>query len=233
MQKTVRSLTAEFLGSFLFVFIAVGIIVVDASRGGQFGVIGIALAQGLAFAIAVTATLSISGGHVNPAVTFGLWLAKKIDGKLGALYVVAQVAAAVLAVLCTRFLLPEVAGDVTNWGVPRISGILTDVQAVAIEAILTMFLLSAVFGTMIAVDAPKIGGFGVGLVVLCNVLVGGTLTGAVMNPARAFGPALIAGEWQGHLIFWVGPMLGAAVAAAIWGWVLLPTQVSGTGLPED
>jgi MIP family channel proteins len=232
MQKIVRSLTAEFLGTFLFAFIAVGVVVVDASRGGQLGLPGIAIAQGLAFAIAVTATLSISGGHINPAVTFGLWLAKKIDGKLGALYVLAQLLAAVLAVVCVRFLLPEVAGEVTNWGTPRISGILTDVQAVAIEAILTLFLVSAVFGTIVAADAPKVGGFAVGLVVLCNVLVGGTLTGAAMNPARAFGPALIAGEWQGHLIFWVGPILGAAVAAAIWGWVLLPTEDPEPGAPE-
>ena len=232
MQRIVRSITAEFLGTFLFVFIAVGVVVVDASRGGQPGPVGIAIAQGLAFAIAVTATLSISGGHINPAVTFGLWLAKKIDGKLGALYVLAQLLAAVLAVACVRFLLPEVAGDITNWGTPRVSGILTDVQAVAIEAILTLFLVSAVFGTIIAADAPKVGGFGVGLVVLCNVLVGGTLTGAAMNPARAFGPALIAGEWQGHLIFWVGPILGAAVAAAIWGWVLLPSKDPEPGAPE-
>ncbi len=140
--------------------------------------------------------------------------------------------AAAVAGLCVRLLLPAVAGDVASWGVPRVSGILTDVQAVAIEAVLTLILVSAVFGTMIAVDAPKVGGFGVGLAVVCNVLVGSTLTGAAMNPARAFGPALIAGEWQGHLIFWVGPLLGAAVAAALWGWVLLARPAAGTGTPE-
>ena len=102
MQKIGRSLTAEFLGTFLFAFIAVGVVVVDASRGGQLGLPGIAIAQGLAFAIAVTATLSISGGHINPAVTFGLWLAKRIGGKLGALYVLAQLLAAVLAVVCVN-----------------------------------------------------------------------------------------------------------------------------------
>jgi aquaporin Z len=227
MQKIVRSLTAEFLGTFFFVFIAVGVVVVDASRGGQLGLVGVALAQGLAFAIAVTAAVRISGGHVNPAVTFGLWLAKKIDGKLGAFYVAVQLLAAVLAALCVRLLIPGVAGDVATWGTPRISGILTDVQAVGIEAMLTLFLVSAVFGTIVAVDAPKVGGMAVGLVVVCNVLVGGTLTGAVTNPARAFGPALVAGEWQGQLIFWIGPALGAAVAAAVWGWILLQKNDAG------
>ena len=100
-------------------------------------------------------------------------------------------------------------------------------KAIGIEAILTFFLVSAVFGTAVSSQAPKVGGFGIGLVLLFDILVGGPLTGAAMNPARALGPALVAGEWVGQAVFWVGPLLGGAVAALVWGKVLLPKEDEG------
>jgi aquaporin Z len=184
--------------------------------------LGIALAHAFAFAVLVTATMNISGGHLNPAITFALWLTKKLDSKMAGLYVGTQLVAAVFAVLCVKFVLPDLAGLHSGYGVPQVSGLIGDTQAVLIEALLTLFLLSAVFGTLVSPEAPKVGGFGVGLALLFAMLVGGTLTGGMMNPARAFGPALISGNWQGHFIYWVGPLLGAAAAAGIWGWVLLP-----------
>ena len=93
---------------------------------------------------------------------------------------------------------------------------------------LTFFLVSAVFGTCVNADAPKVGGFGVGLVLVFDILVGGPLTGAAMNPARAFGPALVAGQWVAHVVYWVGPILGGIVAALLWEHVLLP-QAGGRG----
>jgi aquaporin TIP len=99
-------------------------------------------------------------------------------------------------------------------------------QAVTIEAILTFFLVSAVFGTCVNPDAPKIGGFGVGLVLLFDILVGGPLTGSAVNPARAFGPALISGQWVGQGVYWAGPILGGIVAALLWEHVLLPQRDS-------
>ncbi len=90
---------------------------------------------------------------------------------------------------------------------------------------LTFFLVSAVFGTMVNADAPKLGGFGVGLVLLFDILVGGPLTGAAANPARAFGPALVSGQWVGHSVYWVGPILGGLAAALLWEYVLLPRRV--------
>ena len=82
--------------------------------------------------------------------------------------------------------------------------------------------MSAVFGTAVSPDAPRVGGFGIGLVLLFDILVGGPLTGAAMNPARAFGPALVSGEWLGHVVYWVGPIAGAILAALLWEYVLLP-----------
>ena len=94
-------------------------------------------------------------------------------------------------------------------------------QAIGLEAVLTFFLVSAVFGTAVSPDAPRVGGFGIGLVLLFDILVGGPLTGAAMNPARAFGPAAVAGEWVGHGVYWIGPLLGGILAALLWEYVLV------------
>src|SRR5258706_1550886 len=94
-------------------------------------------------------------------------------------------------------------------------------MGVLIEAVLTFFLLLAVFGTAVDPRAPKIGGFGIGLTVLVDVLVGGPLTGASMNPARTFGPALAGGFWQNDLVYWIGPIIGAIIAALIYEYVIL------------
>jgi aquaporin Z len=227
-MKTIRPLTAEFFGTFALVFIGAGAVVVDSHTAGALGLVGVALAHALVLGIMITATMNISGGHINPAVTFALWLTKKIDTRMGALYIVAQLAAAVLAALLVRWLFPAAAGEVTGYGVPRISGTVTAFEAVVIEALLTLFLVSAVFGTAVSPEAPKVGGFGIGLVLLFDILAGGPLTGAAMNPARAFGPALVAQEWHGHFAYWAGPLVGAAAAALLWGGILLPRE-SKTG----
>ena len=107
-------------------------------------------------------------------------------------------------------------------GVPVIANSVSLGQAIGIELVLTFFLVSAVFGTAVSPDAPRVAGFGIGLVLLFDILVGGPLTGAAMNPARAFGPALVAGQWVGHLVYWIGPLLGGLLAAVLWEYVLLP-----------
>jgi MIP family channel proteins len=220
MRSTLRPLVAEFLGTFGFVFIGAGVVVADAFKNGDIGLLGIALAHALAFSVMVTITLDISGGHLNPAITFGLWVARKIDAVRGALYVAAQLAGAVLAVLCVRLLFPSVAGQMSGYGVPRVSGLLGIPGAIALEAILSLFLVSAVFGTVVSPRAPKVGGFGIGLVLLFDILVGGPLTGAAVNPARAFGPALVAGSWHGHAVYWIGPLIGGGAAGLIWSWLM-------------
>lgn len=222
MREILRPLAAEFLGTFAFVFVGAGAVVIDAHTGGGLGLLGIATAHAVVFAVMVTATMNISGGHLNPAITFAVWLARRMDSKLGGLYVLTQLLAGILAALMVRWLFPVVAAEVTGYGVPRISGTLLGTEALVIEAVLTLFLVSAVFGTAIAPDAPKMGGFAIGLVLLFDILAGGPLTGAAVNPARAFGPALIAQEWHGHFVYWAGPLLGGAAAAALWAGLLLP-----------
>lgn len=224
MRSTLRPLAAEFLGTFGLVFIGAGAVVIDYATSGRLGLLGIALAHAVVLAVMVTATMQISGGHINPAVTFALWMAGKIGLKRGVLYVLAQLAGAIVAVLCVKWLLPGEAGAKTGYGVPRIAADLTLIKAIVLEAILTFFLVSAVFGTAVSREAPRVGGFAIGLVLLFDILVGGPLTGAAMNPARAFGPALIANDWHGHLAYWLGPALGAAVAGFIWAKLLLPLE---------
>ncbi|MDH4045722.1 MAG: aquaporin, partial [Gemmatimonadota bacterium] len=205
-----------------FLFVGCGSVVLDAARGGLLGLGGIAFAHALGFAIGVTIAMPISGGHLNPAVTFAVWMAGRIELRRAALYVVAQLAAAVVAALVIRALFPATAAESTSLGVPRIAQDITLSTAVFVEAVLTFFLVSAVFGTAVSPHAPRVGGFAIGLTLLPAILVGGPLTGAALNPARAFGPALVAMDWHGHLAYWIGPLLGAAVAAFIWAKLLLP-----------
>lgn len=227
MTNLVRALTAEFLGTFGLVFIGAGAVVADTASGGQLGLLGIALAHAMVLSVMVTAMMTISGAHFNPAVTFALWLSRRIDAKGAGLYVVTQLAAAVAAALLVRELFPTGAGQATAFGLPRVSSEIALAQAIVIEAVLTVFLVSAVFGTAVSPEAPKVGGFGIGLVLLFDMLAGGPLTGAAMNPARAFGPALAAADWHGQMVYWVGPLLGAAVAALLWSRVLLPKTARG------
>jgi len=222
MRSTLRPVAAEFVGTFVFVFVGCGAVVVDAARGGLFGVGGIAFAHAFGLAIGVTMAMPISGGHLNPAVTFAVWAAGRIDLRRAALYVVAQLAAAVAAVLVIKVLFPASGVAAASLGVPRIAQDLTLTAAVFVEAVLTFFLVSAVFGTGVSRHAPKVGGFAIGLTLIPAIFVGGPLTGAALNPARAFGPALVTLDWYGHLAYWIGPLLGAAVAALIWSKVLLP-----------
>jgi aquaporin Z len=159
---------------------------------------------------------------LNPAVTVGLLVARRIDLVSAAAYIVTQLAAASLAALVVQWLLPALAVRSALLGVPVIASSVTLEQAIGIELVLTFFLMSAVFGTAVSPDAPRVAGFGIGLVLLFDILVGGPLTGAAMNPARAFGPALVSGQWLGHMVYWVGPIAGAILAALLWQYVLLP-----------
>jgi aquaporin Z len=136
-------------------------------------------------------------------------------------------AAACVAALLVKLLLPPIAVRNALLGVPVIASSVSLGQAIGLELILTFFLVSAVFGTALSPDAPRVGGFGIGLVLLFDILVGGPLTGAAMNPARAFGPAAVAGEWVGHLVYWIGPITGGILAALLWQYLLLPHAPPG------
>lgn len=218
-----RRLVAEMFGTFMLVFLGAGAIMTTNFPRGDFGLIGSALAYGLALAVGITATLSISGGHLNPAVTAGMMAIRRIDAKTGILYIVAQLLGATLAAFALKALLPPGVTKVLAIGTPSIAATITLGKAIAIEGLLTFFLMSAVMGTVVSPAAPRIGGFGVGLTLVIATFFGGPLTGAALNPARAFGPALISGQWVSQGVYWVGPILGALLAAFLWEKLLLPS----------
>lgn len=220
--KTLRPLIAELVGTALFVFVGAGSVVMNAALPNAVGPLGVALAHGVGLAILVTATMGISGGHLNPAVTAGLLVARKVDGRTAATYLGAQLFGAFLGATLVRLLLPPAAVSATSAGLPALGDSVTFWQGVWIEAVLTFLLVSAVFGTAVSSEAPKVGGFGIGLAVFVSALVAGPLTGAALNPARAFGPAVVAWEPHGQAVYWIGPLLGALFAGALWRMVLLP-----------
>ena len=223
MPSLSRRLVAEALGTFALVFIGAAVVVVNGGfPTSGIGLLGIALAHAVVLSVMITATMTISGGHLNPAVTIGLLATRRIDPVAAAAYIVVQLAAACAAAFLVKALLPPAAVRSTLLGAPVIASTVSLGQAIGIEAVLTFFLMCAVFGTAVSPDAPRVGGFGIGMVLLFDILVGGPLTGAAMNPARAFGPALVAGEWLGHVVYWVGPILGALLAALLWHYFLLP-----------
>lgn len=225
-----RPITAELVGTALFVFVGAGSVVVSAAFPGALGVVGVAAAHGIGLAVLVSATMNVSGGHLNPAVTIGLFSARKIDAKTAGLYVAAQLVGAVLGAAFVKWFLPTGAVSMTNAGLPGVAAAVNGSQAVAIEAVLTFLLMSAVIGTAVSKEAPKIGGFGIGLAVFVGALVGGPLTGAALNPARAFGPAIVSLEFQAQGLYWLAPVAGAVLAAVLWKYVLLPKDVA-TAVP--
>jgi len=220
MAPLPRRLLAEFIGTFALVFIGCGTVLADSY--GRFGLVGIALAHALVLSVMITALMNISGGNFNPAVTLGLLVARKTDGPTAGAYMVTQLVAGIVAAVAVKYLFPAGVVSASNLGAPTLAPGLHFGQAVGIEAILTFFLVLAVFGTAVAKDAPKVGGFGIGLVLLFDILMGGGLTGAAMNPARAFGPALVHGIWTAQAVWWIGPLAGGAVAGLLWSRVLHP-----------
>ena len=223
MPSLGRRLVAEALGTFGLVFVGAAVVVVNGGfPNSGIGLLGIALAHAVVLSVMVSSTMTISGGHLNPAVTISLLVGRRVDARSAVAYIITQLAAAALAALLVKLLLPATAVRNAVLGVPVIAGSVTLGQAIGIELILTFFLVSAVYGTAVSPDAPRVAGFGIGLVLLFDILVGGPLTGAAMNPARAFGPALVAGAWVGHLVYWIGPIAGGILAALIWEYVLLP-----------
>jgi MIP family channel proteins len=223
MPSLTRRLTAEALGTFGLVFVGAAVVVVNGGfPNSGIGLLGIALAHAVVLSVMITATMTISGGHLNPAVTVGLLVTRRIDALSAVAYIVTQLAAACLAAFLVKLMLPANAVRDAMLGIPVIANSVTLNQAIGLEAVLTFFLVSAVFGTAVSPDAPRVAGFGIGLVLLFDILVGGPLTGAAMNPARAFGPAAVSGQWVGHMVYWIGPIAGGVLAALLWEYVLLP-----------
>lgn len=216
-----RRFIAELLGTFTLVYFGSAAIIANAYPGAGFGLLGVALAHALALSIGVTATMNISGGHLNPAVTIGLLAGRRITVPVAVVHLLAQVAAAVLAALALKASYPHGVAKVVGYGVPQLNINISFMQGLLLEALGAFFLVSAVYGTAVAPTAPKVGGFGIGLSLLFIILAIGPLTGASVNPARALGPAIASGQWTAQLAYWIGPILGGVLAALVWEFGLL------------
>lgn len=224
MASLARRCAAEALGTFALVFIGAGSVMSRYFPNADYGVLGIAIAHGLVLGVMVTAVMGISGGHLNPAVTLGLLTTRRITPATAAGYIVAQLLGAVLAAAALKPLYPNGVLRAGALGTPSLSASVSLPEGIALEMVMTFFLVSAVYGTCVNPDSPRIGGFGIGLTLLFCVLMGGPLTGAALNPARAFGPALMSGQWVAHVVWWVGPILGGVLAAVVWEYFLLKRE---------
>jgi aquaporin TIP len=214
-----RSTLAEFIATLLFVFLGAGSVVVtgglpngdlDAAR-----LVAIAMAHGLAIALLAYATANISGGHINPAVTFAAWLTRKISAARALMFIAAQLGGAVVAALLLLATIPDASH--TNMGAHALGPGVSVSMGLLMEIILTFALVFVIFAT--AVDPggmANLAPLAIGLTVLVDHLIAVPITGASMNPARSFGPALVAGEWSQHWIYWVGPLIGAVGAGLLY-----------------
>jgi aquaporin Z len=208
---------AEFVGTFFLTFIGAGAILQSTAMGDAgFGLLGIALAHGIALSLAVSATMNITGGHINPAVSVSMVLCGKLPAGKLPLYVIAQVAGSAVAALMLKFMFsPEIVAA-AGLGTPAPAAGVTMAKVIFVEILLTFVLIVSIWGTAVDKRAPAIGGFGVGLAVFMDILVGGPITGAAMNPARVLGPAMVGGVWDMHLAYWVGPIIGAILGGLFW-----------------
>ncbi|MCH9038438.1 MAG: MIP family channel protein [Chloroflexi bacterium] len=214
-----RTTFAEFIATLLFVFLGAGSVIITGTlTGGELTatrLVTIALAHGLAISLLVFATAHISGGHLNPAVTFAAMLTNRISAARGLMFIVAQVVGAVVGVLLLLATIPDAAN--TNLGAHSLGPGVSIGMALLMEIVLTFVLVFVVFAT--AVDPGGMGNLApiaIGLAVLVDHLVAVPITGASMNPARSFGPALVAGEWANHWVYWVAPLLGGAIAGFVY-----------------
>jgi len=217
-------LVAETIGTFLFFFVGAGSVVLNdylsINGGSGPGLLGVALAHGLALAVLVSAFGAISGAHFNPAVTLAMVLIGRIRISAAISYVGAQAVGAVLAGFSLRTIFPTEAWQPSSIGTPALGSGISAGTGIAIEAILTALLVFVVLGTAVDRRAPTIGGLAIGLAVAADLLLGGPLTGGAMNPARWLGPAVASGAFDNWYVWWVGPGIGAAAAALVYRGVL-------------
>jgi len=180
----------------------------------------VALAHGLVLGVMVSALMRISG-HFNPAVTLGMLAARRIEGMMAAMYIVAQVLGAVIAGYALKASFPEAIFVATRGGGQTVALDITGSQAFLLEAIATFFLVFVIFGTAVDLRGPKIGGMAIGFTVAADILAIGPLTGASMNPARSFGPAVASGVYEAQLLYLTAPIVGGVIAALLYEYLFM------------
>jgi aquaporin TIP len=227
-----RRSVAEFVGTFALVFVGAGAVLSAGPETGA-GTLEVALAHGLVIAVMVSALAHISGGHFNPAVTVAFLITRRLSLLLGLAYVVVQLGGAALGAVLLQWIFPE--GQEATLGAPALGPDIELGAGLVVEAILTFFLVWVVFATMADPRGSytAIAGLAVGFVIAFDTLMGGPLTGAMMNPARAFGPQLVANVWDDFWIWYVGPLAGGAIAALLYDELFLrPPKPVPPGPPE-
>ena len=207
----IRAYVAEFLGAFALCFAGIGAIA--ATQGGE--LVAIALAHGLAIGLSIVALGAISGGHFNPAVTFGMLVTGRINITNAVGYWVAQL----LGGLVAAFFIGALYGTAAvASGTPVPGGDYRVVQALMMEIFLTFFLVSVIVGSAVH-NNYSFAGLAIGLTITMGILAGGPVSGAAMNPARVFGPAIVGGTWTAQWVYWVGPLIGAGLSASLYSYL--------------
>ncbi|XP_047317577.1 aquaporin TIP1-3-like [Impatiens glandulifera] len=214
-----KAALAEFISTLIFVFAGEGSgmafnKLTDDGSSTPAGLVAAAVAHAFALFVAVSVGANISGGHVNPAVTFGAFIGGHITLARSVLYWIAQLLGSVVACLLLKFS----TGGLTTSAFGLSSGV-SEWNAVVMEIVMTFGLVYTVYAT--ALD-PKKGNIGIiaplaiGFIVGANILVGGAFDGASMNPAVSFGPAVVSWTWTSHWVYWLGPFVGAGIAAVVY-----------------
>jgi aquaporin Z len=221
METLGRAAVAEFVATFALVFVGAGAVLLAAS--GQLDLVGVALAHGLVLMVMVSITGHISGGLVNPAVTIALWVAGRLSTRRAAILIGAQLVGAVVGAAALRWIVGADRFDAGGAGAPALGSAVDVGTGTILEAILTFLLVYAVFGTVVDDRGPwiKTAGLTIGLVIAFEIMAFGPLTGAAMNPARWFGPALIGGLWSDAIVWTVGPIAGGIIASVVYTRVFL------------
>ncbi len=228
MESTGKAMVAEFIATFALIFIGAGAVVANAA--GALDLTGVALAHGLVLAIMVSVTMHTSGGVVNPAVAISLWVTGKLDSVRTGAYIVAELAGAVAGAYLLKLVIPTTAFDAAGGGAPALGHGIAAGKAVLMEAVTTFFLVFAVFGTAVDDRGPssKTAGLTIGLVIAFDIMAFGPYTGAAMNPARWFGPALANGDFANWWVWIVGPIAGGIIAAVTYWAVFLKGREPAT-----
>lgn len=219
MRDSWRHFIAEFIGVFALVFVG-GAAIMSSTMSNINPLLPAAIAYGLILGIMITATMRISG-HLNPAVTIGFMVTRRIEPMMGVVYIIAQLTGAAVAAYALKAVFPEHVAVASRLGGQMVSGDIGMAQAVFCEFIATFLLVFVVFGTAVDPHAPKVGGFAIGLTVTAEVLAIGSRTGASMNPARSFGPAVVSQMFEGQAVYWIGPILGGIAAALLYDGLFL------------
>ncbi|MHB1830256.1 MAG: MIP/aquaporin family protein [Candidatus Micrarchaeaceae archaeon] len=211
----------EGLGTFILVFIGAGAIISSGYFfSGSAQLLVIALALGLALGIAVTIALDISGGHINPAVTIAMFVTNRIKAYDAVVYIIAQLIGAVIGA-GVLLIVPSSILSAGTFGMTTLNSSVSVFQGIAIEALITFVLMIVVFATTVDKRTIKMGGFAVGLALTLGILFAGPLTGGSANPARSFGPELITSNFTNWYVYWIGPIIGAVLAALLYQYILL------------